>query len=331
MPYAALDCLRDSIHDINLMSPTSYTIAGVRQHLSAQSSQSPGTAVAQDVPIVLALANDIYLRKYAKLMAPKAPSGRLERLPFLAALSAANASIAGWDGGWSLERRLDDRDYLLQRDGFFLRASAAEIEPDPGTAGAQARYSVNVGKEQLASGSGWYVAFGNVAMRSDTSEILTRLYWNVTPHAAARLVRALTQHLNDFSVAFKMKLPAAPDAYDRVDTAVLYLAKCDYLRGKALFSSIHRGLSGLRSAVPVFTKSIAPGLGVAEDPGNGLSFGQHRCLIVARALWRAFMDGEDSPAARMNFLEQEFCLHGLDCAAPHLGPNSDDVYERFAA
>jgi HopA1 effector protein family len=37
----------------------------------------------------------------------------------------------------------------------------------------------------------------------------------------------------------------------------------------------------LKPGTPVFTKPLAPGIGLAEDPGQAESFGQHRCRLLA--------------------------------------------------
>jgi hypothetical protein len=47
----------------------------------------------------------------------------------------------------------------------------------------------------------------------------------------------------------------------------------------------HRNVSAaLRPDVPPLTKELARGLSLAEDPGDGLSFGESRCAALARAL-----------------------------------------------
>jgi hypothetical protein len=48
----------------------------------------------------------------------------------------------------------------------------------------------------------------------------------------------------------------------------------------------------MRPGTPVFTKFLAPGLGLAEDPGQGDSFGQHRCRLLADAMILAYEQGK---------------------------------------
>ena len=47
------------------------------------------------------------------------------------------------------------------------------------------------------------------------------------------------------------------------------------------------------------TKALAPGLGIAEDPGEGNSFGLHRCGLIAEGLLRAREAGQASPSRRL--------------------------------
>ena len=70
----------------------------------------------------------------------------------------------------------------------------------------------------------------------------------------------------------------------------------------------------------------ALGLGLAEDPGGGLSFGQSRCRIAAEGLVRAHAEGAQSPAARAERMAAAFRERGLDPLCPYLEPGSRDTY-----
>jgi hypothetical protein len=57
------------------------------------------------------------------------------------------------------------------------------------------------------------------------------------------------------------------------DPAVLYLARRDYPRAAPLLGELHRDMSPwLRSTLSSLVKRMA-GVGLAEDPGDGSSFG----------------------------------------------------------
>ena len=86
----------------------------------------------------------------------------------------------------------------------------------------------------------------------------------------------------------------------------------------------------LRESVPLFTKPIARGLGAAESPSVPVSFGDHRCNLAARALWRSFLcrrrprDRRTAPRATFAAVYKE---QGLDPRFPYLGAGSTDDYQ----
>lgn len=77
----------------------------------------------------------------------------------------------------------------------------------------------------------------------------------------------------------------------------------------------------------MFTRPLAPGLGAAEDPGHGMSFGQARCRTSARALWTAFGAGREEEDDRAAALAEAFAEEGLDLANLHRVPGSEGVYD----
>jgi len=83
----------------------------------------------------------------------------------------------------------------------------------------------------------------------------------------------------------------------------------------------------LRPATPLFTKRLADGIGLAEDPGNGESFGSNRMRFIAQAIWDAHLRGLSSDEARLQELDLQFHQHGLRLDQPHLRAASADVYE----
>jgi hypothetical protein len=140
-------------------------------------------------------------------------------------------------------------------------------------------------------------------------------------------MRELTGRLNAAGVAFRAKVLSVPAAYFRADAGVLYLARDDFDRTKTLLPELHRVLSRhLRPTTPMFTKRLARGLAVAEDPSDGRSFGQHRCELVADGLVRAFESGHTSATARTGAVAERFAEEGLDVTRPWLNSRSGQRY-----
>jgi hypothetical protein len=141
-------------------------------------------------------------------------------------------------------------------------------------------------------------------------------------------VGALSRELNRIGVPFCAKVPNDPRAYGRADAGVLYLPTTRYADSRRALSFAYADVEDhLTHAVPMFAAPIAPGVAIAEDPRNGLSFGQHRCMIVARGLWRAHVEGRDDARKRAEVIADEFRREGLDPARPFL--SSASAYADF--
>ena len=156
---------------------------------------------------------------------------------------------------------------------------------------------------------------------------LVRYYWHLTAAAAAPFLKETTSRLNAEAVPFRAKVLTDPAVYRRADAGVLYLARRDHARAEPALAAIHEAIApGLRPEVPLFTRPLADGLGLAEDPGDDLSYGEARCRLVARALLRSFNQGDPDPAARAATLVAAFTDAGFDPIRPHLGPGSRAIY-----
>ena len=98
--------------------------------------------------------------------------------------------------------------------------------------------------------------------------------------------------------------------------------------------SRHRGIhrevaTELHPSVPLFSKPLASGLGVAEEPDNGESFGQQRCRLVAEALCDAHLAGAHTHDERLRVVREHLARSGVDPDRPYLRSASEDVYAPF--
>jgi hypothetical protein len=149
---------------------------------------------------------------------------------------------------------------------------------------------------------------------------LVRMYWHVPRRQTPALVRSLTAHLASAGCSYAMKIAVEDREAERVDRAVVYLTPDAVPRAApALRSAYHDVAHRLRDTVPRLTLRLAPGLSVAEDPGSGESFGQHRCRLIAEAL--AAAEGCDRSGRALAVLRR-FTEEGIDPAYPHLRPGS---------
>lgn len=242
-------------------------------------------------------------------------------------LQAANTGQGFWDKGWVVLG--SEPGGIVAYNGEFrlwvLPHQYQAIGPDV-VAGQEVH--VNFSKDLPAISPGYYMAIGDVALTRAEHDSLVRLYWNVDTAGALKLVGRSTRLLNDTGLPFKLKVVSNPGDFNRCDTAVLYIRKGDFPQVKPILGEIYREVTdNLRPAVPALTKGLGLGLAVAEDPGGGVSYGLHRCVLLADALLSAHAGGKQSPADRLAHLVEIFTGAGIALDAPYLNPGSADIYQ----
>jgi hypothetical protein len=249
------------------------------------------------------------------------PAGRSS---FVDLLSKANVGEGYSDDGWEFIGT-EGAKVILYRNG--LRIHTVPRERRSKGAEASGPTSLHLSKESLGLSPGFYLAMSDV--RLDLEERAVRIYMNIVADGAELLVRLATSILNAERVPFRLKVLSDSERYTRCDAAVLYIRKQEYQALSKTLIELYANISDyLRSAAtPLFTKELAPGLGLAEDPGHGESFGLHRCGLWADGMIQAHELRKKSIPERMEVVEAQFAAAGVSLEAPYLRPNSEDVYE----
>ncbi|MGH9694430.1 MAG: T3SS effector HopA1 family protein [Bryobacteraceae bacterium] len=221
------------------------------------------------------------------------------------------------------------RDYLvpwLQNEiyrNFFCRMTPVSAPASvPLLVRALATANAGLGTAQ----PGWYMASGRP---EPAGTKWLRLYWHVNPAGALLLTRLATGILNRLLVPFRLKV-LLDTSIARRDAAVLYLPLGQWMAGRDIVGPVSRELDemdALGAATPLFTKTLRPGVGLAEDPRTGLSFGMHRSALVARSLARSYVAGHAEEEQQWSGLSAEFAREGLSLDRPYLNAASRDVYE----
>lgn len=250
------------------------------------------------------------------------PESRAARTAFVTELSRANVATGTWYSG-RLERI--EGDYLVVRYGglqVYARAEECDLRP-----GAQPQpgqtIRMRLGRESLRSSPGYYLARGDRDL--DTSRTL-RWYWHLEPRVAIEFVARATQALGANSIPYHMKVLADPALYVRCDAGVIYTARADAGRVAEQLAQVWLAIAtNLRSNTPAFTRTIAPGVAIADDPGAGDSFGLDRCRLVAEGLARALEAGLETTDGRLAMVHERFLEVGLDPLRPHLAPGLDEL------
>ena len=278
-------------------------------------------------PLIQAIQMTFYDRCYTRRPARAAVSPAAQS-DFVRRLAAANTGREGWDKGWVVHQfgangqafvRKGERERIAV-PGAFLSEATVGAAPQIG-----ASISLRVPRESLQAQPGYYFAFGETLDELADQLSLVRFYFNCRADSAAALFGELTSALNRYHTPFQLKAPTAPAGYSRADAAVLYVG-ARYFPIVARLVLQMRDRVPLEDAVPLFTKRLWPGVGVAMEPGSGESFGSHRSRLVAEGLVEAWRHGDGRRGARLSAVAERFAAAGLDVARPWLGLGAADQF-----
>jgi hypothetical protein len=289
-------------------------------------------AVRSPAPDVAALARLLYDRWYAPASAGSVPP--VGPAQMVAHLRAADATGARFEAGWVV---VDPRAAARQigpaaspwqvagaRGAELLWLDPVDVVY-PGRVGVRpgvgAAIMVSQRRDSTTLVPGWWTKLSPAW--SEARPPILRVYWSSAPAALGDLVDALTRRL-DPRLPYGLKCPLDPRRCLRPDGVVLYLPVAAWSGAKDAIRVAHDQVAGsLRPATPSFTLELAPGLAVAEDPGEE-SYGMHRCGILARGMWSALASGDLSAVQRA--AEAALLGHGLRLEAPYLNPGSAAGY-----
>lgn len=148
---------------------------------------------------------------------------------------------------------------------------------------------------------------------------LRRLYVHATtPEAAAAAWRPVLTVLGEAGVGFRSKALSHRDGYPRRDAVVVYLPLAAAGLTDRLAAAV-QDVEGLAPETSAFAHRLAPGVAVADDPRDprpqyrDLSFGEHRCAVLAAALMQ---HAEDPNADLADLFARECRAAGVDPTAP---------------
>jgi hypothetical protein len=269
----------------------------------APMSDVPGLAVL--ARIVEETDLDDGVRVAGELVAPPPRSGRLVTSALTEALHARYFQ--------------DDRTFGAGRPGRarrgadFCRRVTEALQPEF-FRGDDWRFAYRT----TAGMPSFVVAAGPSA--GDATSCFLHLRPGTAPEVFARLITAI----DGYGVAFRAELAGDPDACVRADAAVVTVARGDASTlARVALRVQQRAPFALAPSVPAFTRQLAPGIALADEPGPGTTFGRHRCRLVAAGLLAAGPGAGLSArrAAVLKTLERV----GLDPTALHLNPGSREI------
>lgn len=230
-------------------------------------------------------------------------------------LSSHNGGAGSPQPGWALVGDAGGS-FIVEHGGLRMRADHRHLRrSDDGPL-------VVVPEEVRGLPWGFYTAHGDAGTCDANGGRVDRYYWNPRGDVRPAVLAVVTRHMNLRRLPFRFKV-LNDGATNRCDGAVLYVDADLRHAIRPVLTEIAASLrGGLAPRVPALTKALAPGVGFAEDPPGNVSFGTHRCALIAEALLTAGPGaGDDDP--RLALIADLFAREGLSLEHPHLNPASD--------
>lgn len=319
------------VRAVKITSPVSLSFAGNISSLPVD--QQPDVASSARSAVVQYLGKELYLHCYSRKF-----TGTIADIPITSAderfvdqLSAANSSREYFAQGWRILSQMPTGHYIVGKNGLtrilfageFISHSDFRGPIQEGTA-----ISIFCPRESKTMHPGFYYVFGEGLGDQQDDRGLLRFYWNIQADGAVSLVGLLTEKLNRFQIPFRFKLANNPLGYDRSDAAILYVNYRYYRPVAELLADVRLNVAHwLESHTPLFSKSLAPGLGLAEEPTTGESFGQQRCRILADAIWNIYELKLDKDEQQLEEIKKQLAESGIDPDLPYLNAGSTEDYD----
>lgn len=252
---------------------------------------------------------------------------------FYEQLHRNNTGSGYFDNHWRVQQALDADYWIVSKQGLVVQIDRhhhlqnANQFIQPGD-----EVAVRLPANRLEDG--FYVAVGNMGWEALTDFPLLGIYFHVSTEGAIVLMQQLTQHLNTLQIPFTFRVLYTPSNYGRRDAGILHLQQRHYSRIYPILERIYTlTQTYFQSSIPLLTKALAPGVGLAEEPlaarTNRQGFGLNRFQWIANGLLDTWKAGQENPAARLAAIQHQFRQQSLDWQCPYLNPQSKDLYPRL--
>ncbi len=333
MPYSFEQDLNRVLDALHIVSPMSFSFRGETIPVTAGPVQPipgfPSHPLPQS-PLVRDIQATLYGRCYAQRLEDTPATAAAAPDPqFVQRLSERNRTQARWEAGWTIYSVGGRGEVYVQKGDRQRTAIPGEYITNgvPGMPPQQGGIiSVPVARESAVAQPGFYYAYGQTLGDVWDDFALLRFYFHSTAESATAVVEWVTSQFNRYQVPFRMKTLVDPSMYQRTDATVLYLSRRYHDIACRLIGAMAAEVAEqLAPSVPLFTLPLRPGVGMAEEPHTGESFGMHRSRLVAEGLADAFTLGDSSDAARRKAIAGRFVAAGCNLEAPHMSPGSSTL------
>lgn len=299
--------------------------------LNREAEKYSGTVYAEWDSLSQLLYAEIYARKKSEgkkslHMPETGPQYKEQEAAFMQELSQANTTRERNDRGWTIYAVYPGGQLSVGKAGLYQVVQPGEYELEGATEPqVQGMLSRRYLKENKYIQQAFYYMYSESGF--DYGPTSLRIYWNLEARGAAPLVKSISQVLNRHRLPFLFKCLNHPALYGRRDAAVLYVQKRYASLLAALLPEIISQVTAfLQEDVPLFSCRLEKGVGFAESPVNGDSFGMSRMRLVASALVQAFAQKELKQEQYLGNITQVFSQNGVDPARPYMNEGNESSF-----
>lgn len=320
--YEALDLTPDVIEKLHQTVPqirSKYLTTQVQTYLydiyfshSALSLQELEIAEQQQVQLTNNIINGIDIHFHQQLQQSNTGAGYL-------------------DSNWQVVAETKDRELVVVKDGLHLHLDRHR-HLDPDLAYVTIGSTIPIYLPPSLVGEDTYIIVGNAGLPKvsppNSGAKALELYFNFSPEAAVAIAAQLTHELNSLKIPFQFAILHDPVLFHRYDAGTLRLSQAGYLAIQPILAQLHQAhQSDFSANVPIFTKQLASGLGLAEVSTTPGSFGMQRCELVAKGLIAAIEQDRTTATDKFELIQQQWTIAGLDLRQPYLNPLRSDCYD----
>lgn len=243
------------------------------------------------------------------------------------------------DTGWRVVSMDEDNRFVVEKNGLRVWVDRARDVVGAQGTGLGSLVAIRIPPDRPNTSPGYFsVASGFFSIGTGSGRShpdapdpnkTVRFYCNLRSSAVCAFLERTTSSLESLNIKYVIKTLNRPENYGRRDGTVLYASRADGQAVGHVLRNVMRGLGdGVNPATPALALTLGPGLAYAHDPPQEgprtLSFGQHRCRVLAEALWRAHRRRRTEPPQLASAVTRSLLAAGIDPARPYLNTDHGD-------
>jgi HopA1 effector protein family len=249
-------------------------------------------------------------------------------IDFYQQLQQHNSSKGYLDPDWQIVAETDRGELIVVKDGLHLHIDRQYHLP-PELKAATIADIVTIYLPPNLVDRDTYIIVGNAGSPDRDRSI--QIYFNFTPDAAISIAQKLTWELNQLAIPFQFAILHNPELFYRYDAGTLWLSQAGYFATRMILAQIYRSHQAqFFSNIPIFSKQLAPGLGLVEVPTTSVTFGMQRCELIATGLLTAMAKSQTLAADKLHLVRQEFADANIDWRQPYLNSSASDADDPYA-